>query len=110
MELDTHQIIPERLVSIMNEITIGCFAVATAGHDSGKCYVIFEIDSEYVYLVDGRIRTLERPKKKKRIHIRLLKKIDSCLAVKVQNKTAGNEEIKRAIKLVKNEISSKEVE
>jgi ribosomal protein L14E/L6E/L27E len=94
----------------MNEFTIGCFVVATAGHDSGKCYVIFEMDSEYVYLVDGRIRTLERPKKKKRIHIRLLSELDSSLAVKVQNKTVKNEEIKRAIKLVQNEISSKEVE
>ena len=94
----------------MNEFTIGCFFVATAGHDSGKCYVIFEMDSEYVYLVDGRIRTLERPKKKKRIHIRLLSELDSSLAVKVQNKTVKNEDIKRAIKLVQNEISSKEVE
>ncbi len=94
----------------MNEFTIGCFVVATAGHDSGKCYVIFEMDSEYVYLVDGRIRTLERPKKKKRIHIRMLSDIEPCLAVKVQNRTVKNEEIKRAIKLVQNEISSKEVE
>jgi ribosomal protein L14E/L6E/L27E len=94
----------------MNEFTIGSFVVATAGHDSGKCYVIFEIDPEYVYLVDGRIRTLERPKKKKRIHIRMLSQLDQTLAVNVQNKTAKNEEIKRAIKLVKNEISSKEVE
>lgn len=94
----------------MNEFTIGCFVVATAGHDSGKCYVIFEMDSEYVYLVDGRIRTLERPKKKKRIHIRMLSDMEPSLAVKVQNRTVKNEEIKRAIKLVQNEISSKEVE
>ncbi len=88
----------------MNEFTIGSFVVATAGHDSGKCYVIFEMDREYVYLVDGRIRTLERPKKKKKIHIRKLSEIDQCLAAKVKNKTVKNEEIKRAIKLLSKEV------
>jgi ribosomal protein L14E/L6E/L27E len=95
---------------MMNEFTIGSYVVATAGHDSGKYYVIISMDQEYVYLVDGRIRTLERPKRKKPIHIRMLSEFDPSLAVKVQNKTAKNEEIKRAIKLVNNEISSKEVE
>ena len=88
----------------MREFTIGSFVTATAGHDSGKCYVIFEMDPEYVYLVDGRIRTLERPKKKKRIHIRMLPEIDQFLAEKVKLKTVKNEEIKRAIKLLSKEV------
>ena len=47
----------------MRDIRVGSFAEAIAGHDSGKWYVIFRIENEYVYLVDGRIRTLDRPKK-----------------------------------------------
>ncbi len=101
---------PERLASMMNEFTIGSLVIATAGHDSGKYYVIISMDQEYVYLVDGRIRTLERPKKKKSIHIRMLSEYDLSLADKVKLNTVKNEEIKRAIKLVKSEISSKEVE
>jgi ribosomal protein L14E/L6E/L27E len=88
----------------MNEFTIGSFVTAAAGHDSGKYYVIFETDPEYVYLVDGRIRTLDRPKKKKRIHIRGLSVLDESLAEKVRNKTVTNEEIKRAIKLLGKEV------
>jgi len=84
----------------MNEFTIGGFAVSTAGHDTGKCYVIFQLDSEYVYLVDGRIRTLDRPKKKKKMHVNMLAQFDQELADKVNLKSVKNEEIKRAIKLM----------
>lgn len=41
-----------------------------AGRDRGRAFVILkQIDEEYVLLVDGGLRTLERPKKKKRKHL-----------------------------------------
>ena len=41
-----------------------------AGRDRGRAFVILEIlDEEYVLLVDGKLRTLARPKKKKRRHL-----------------------------------------
>ena len=41
-----------------------------AGRDCGRAFVILRlIDEDYVLLVDGRLRTLERPKKKKRRHL-----------------------------------------
>ena len=41
-----------------------------AGRDRGRAFVILELlDEDYVLLVDGRLRTLERPKKKKRRHL-----------------------------------------
>lgn len=84
----------------MSEYIIGGVAVSTAGHDTGKCYVIIEIDKEYVYLVDGRIRTFDRPKKKKIKHANMLALLEPNLAEKVRSKSAKNEEIKRALKLL----------
>lgn len=41
-----------------------------AGRDRGRAFVIVQrIDEDYVLLVDGRLRTLERPKKKKCRHL-----------------------------------------
>ena len=40
-------------------------ARSKAGHDMGKVYVIMDVDDAYVYLADGRIRTLDKLKKKK---------------------------------------------
>ncbi|NLP35233.1 MAG: hypothetical protein GX359_08590 [Clostridiales bacterium] len=95
---------------MLRNLKIGGFTIATAGHDAGRCYVIINIDKEYVYLVDGNIRTLDRPKKKKLKHVNLLKHFDSNLAEKITNNVVTNEEIKRAIKLWKDRNSSKEVE
>lgn len=92
----------------MNEFVIGGFALATAGHDAGKCYVIFQNDTEYVYLVDGRLRTIDRPKKKKKIHVTLLPMQNPSLTERIHNNSVKNEEIKRAIKMLQCEISNKE--
>ena len=46
-------------------------ARSKAGHAAEKVYVIVDIDDAYVYLEDGRIRTLDRPQKKKKKHVQL---------------------------------------
>lgn len=83
----------------MNEY-IGMLAKAIAGHDKDRVYVIIDEDSEYVYLVDGKIRTLNKPKKKKRKHIQVIKqkydvrKIDD-VKIKRILKEWNKEEIKQ---------------
>ena len=48
----------------------GDVVLSRAGRDSGRAFVVLEaIDENYVLIVDGRLRTLERPKKKKRRHL-----------------------------------------
>ena len=47
----------------------GMLARSKAGHDKAKMYIIKEVDDTYVYLLDGRIRTLVHPKKKKKKHV-----------------------------------------
>ncbi len=88
----------------MMDFTTGGFAASVAGHDTGKYYVILQTDHEYVYLVDGRIRTLDRPKKKKKMHVRMLTEFDRTVADKVKDGSVKNEEIKRAIKLLQYKI------
>ena len=84
----------------MRQFERGMFVKSKMGHDAEKIYVIMDIQSEYLYLVDGKIRTLDRPKKKKISHVQpILYKIDQELAQKIDNKTIINEEIKYAIKL-----------
>ena len=56
----------------MDRYEIGMLAKSKAGHDAGHVYVILEIDDAYVYLVDGSVRTVERPKKKKKKHVQII--------------------------------------
>ena len=48
----------------MDRYQTGMLAKSKAGHDTGKVYVIMDIDDTYVYLADGRIRTLDKLKRK----------------------------------------------
>ena len=53
----------------MSKFEKGMLVKSLAGHDAGELYIIVETDAQYVYLVDGKIRTLDRPKRKKRKHV-----------------------------------------
>lgn len=52
---------------------VGLLAMSKAGHDKGTLYVIIREEGEYVYLADGRIRTADRPKKKNKKHVQMIK-------------------------------------
>lgn len=51
------------------EMKTGMLVKSKAGHDKGKIYVIAGLDETYVYLVDGRGKTLTHPKKKRKKHV-----------------------------------------
>lgn len=90
-----------------NRIKTGYFAVSMAGHDCNEIYVIINMDSEYVYLADGKFKTVDKPKKKKNKHVQIIKNIDQAIKLKLsQNKLLINEDIKRAIKLYKNDLKT----
>ena len=79
---------------------IGKFATSKAGHDKTKLYIIINEDLEYVYLVDGDLKPLDKPKKKSKKHIQIIKKVDEIIQNKLDTKQIiYNEDIKRAIKL-----------
>lgn len=50
----------------------GKLVKSKAGHDIGRLYVIIDVDDAYVYLADGRIRTLDKLKKKKKKHVQII--------------------------------------
>lgn len=81
------------------------FAVSKAGHDKNQLYIILEAADDYVYVVDGRLKTLEKPKRKNIRHIQIINDIDEELVRKKRNnEIISNEDIKKAIKLYKSRI------
>ena len=56
----------------INIVETGMLAKSRAGHDKGHLYVIYNADETYVYLVDGKTRTIDKPKKKKRKHVQII--------------------------------------
>jgi Ribosomal protein L14E/L6E/L27E len=50
----------------------GMLAKSLAGHDKGSLYMIIDIDEKYVYLADGRYKTLDKLKKKNKQHVQII--------------------------------------
>jgi ribosomal protein L14E/L6E/L27E len=78
----------------MEESIVGMLATSKAGHDKDSVYVIIREDGEYIYVADGKSRTVERPKRKNRKHVQLIKK----KRMPEPDKGFDDLEIKRVIK------------
>ena len=52
----------------------GDLARSMAGHDTGNYFIILADDGEYVILVDGISRTMEKPKRKNKKHVQLIRR------------------------------------
>lgn len=47
------------------------FAKSLSGHDKNKIYLIWKKEERFAYLVDGKIHTIDKPKKKMKNIIKL---------------------------------------
>ncbi len=81
-------------------VEIGRLALSTAGRDKGRIFMILDIiDEQYVYIVDGELRTKERPKKKKLKHLKLYPEVLPVIAEKLkEGKKVFDAEIRSAIR------------
>lgn len=81
-------------------VEMGRLALSTAGRDKGRIFMILDIiDKQYVYIVDGDLRTKESPKKKKLKHLKLYPEVLSGIAEKLkEGKKVFDAEIRSAIR------------
>lgn len=79
-------------------IQYGQVIKSKAGRDLGKIYIVIDIQDEYVYLVDGNLRRLENPKKKKKKHIQPFNVIIATINHKIENdKKLTNADIRKEL-------------
>ncbi len=86
------------------ELEPGSLVQSIAGHDKGSYFFIFKEEDEYIYLVDGKYRCLDCPKKKKKKHVKTLIWEKQSPGDKIrENQTVTDEEIKYFIRCFKRE-------
>lgn len=61
----------------------GDIVVSVMGRDKGRYFIVIDASSQYVYLADGDIRKLDRPKKKKIKHTRHTGMKDEWIAAQI---------------------------
>ena len=75
-------------------------ATSKAGHDRKQVFVIIEEKDDFYMIANGTTRPVTKPKKKKKIHLQLIKNIPSEVLDEIQDKEALDDiTIKRILKV-----------
>ena len=81
--------------------------ISTAGRDSGEMFYVIRTDPQFLYLVNGKDRTLEKPKKKKRKHAKKVLRSETRVAVKLRNgDKVLNSELRRDLAYLSRELQA----
>ena len=78
-----------------------------AGHDAGKLFYVIGVDDTYLTLVNGKDRTLEKPKQKKRKHAEKVLRSETRVAEKIRNgDMVLNSELRRDLAYLSQQMQS----
>ena len=58
---------------------------STAGRDQGQLFYVLDADDQFVTLVNGRNRPVEKPKRKKRKHVEKVLRSETRVAEKLRS-------------------------
>ena len=67
------------------DINISDVVVTTAGRDAGNWFYVINEDPVYLFLANGKDRTLEKPKRKKRKHVAKVLRSETRVAEKLRH-------------------------
>ena len=92
---------PERI----SDFNIADVVKSTAGRDQGKLFYVIGTDPVYLMLVNGKDRTLEKPKRKKRKHIQKVLRYETRVAEKLRlGDKVLNSELRRDLAYLSREM------
>ena len=69
------------------EYTQGQVVYSKSGRDKTMPFVVLLVDGDYLYLADGKLRTIEHPKKKKIKHVQKTNYICHEIKEKLESKS-----------------------
>ena len=89
------------------DLTIADVVISTAGRDAGKLFYVLETEEAWLTLVNGKDRTIEKPKRKKSKHTRKVLRSETRVAAKLRNgDKVLNSELRRDLAYFGREMQS----
>jgi len=73
---------------------IGFYAISKAGRDKDHLYIVVSNDDKYIYVTDGKYKTVGNPKKKNLKHIKVLNShLNQAETDMIKNCSPGSDEM-----------------
>lgn len=81
------------------ELQVGQLIFSKAGRDQGQAYLVWRIvDNQFIEVVDGYRRRVERPKRKNSKHVTPVNQVAVTVAEKLKRgESVSNAEVRKAI-------------
>ena len=94
---------PERI----SDLIVSDVVVSVAGRDQGELFYVIDADPVYLILANGKDRTLDKPKRKKRKHVQKVLRSETRVAEKLRNgDKVLNSELRRDLAYLSREMQS----
>ena len=95
---------------VIPDINISDLVVSTAGRDEGDLFYCVGIDGKYVLLVNGKDRTLDKPKRKSLRHVQKVLRSETRVAEKLRlGDKVLNSELRRDLAFHAREMQSNDL-
>ena len=90
-----------------DNFTVSDVVISTAGHDQGELFYVIDTDEQFLYLANGKDRSLDKPKRKKRRHVQKVLRSETRVAVKLASgDKVLNSELRRDLAFLVREMQA----
>lgn len=93
--------------SDLPDIQISDVVMSTTGRDQGEWFYVIDADPVYLFLANGKDRTIEKPKRKKRKHTKKVLRSETRVAGKIlSGDKVLNSELRRDLAFLAREMQA----
>ena len=93
---------PEQPNLIISDVVL-----STTGRDKGNIFYVIGIEGDFLYLANGKDRTLDRPKRKKQKHVQKVLRSETRVAAKLSSgDKVLNSELRKELAFLGRELQS----
>ena len=96
----------------MKEVNVGSVVYSKSGRDKGRYYVVVDVDNEdkeYIHIVDGCLRKVTSPKRKKKKHISAKPfMVEEDIRIKIETKKVSDSDIRKSLRASGYEVSKED--
>ena len=90
-----------------SDITVSDVVVSRSGRDQGEWFYVIDADETFLFLVNGKDRPLDKPKRKKRKHVQKVLRSETRVAAKLKSgDKVRNGELRRDLAFLARETAS----
>ena len=89
------------------DLIISDVVLSTTGRDKGNIFYVIGIEGDFLFLANGKDRTLDRPKRKKQKHVQKVLRSETRVAAKLlSGDKVLNSELRKELAFLGRELQS----